>query len=133
MHVTVAIGTRRSAITCRVPTASTLSGRRRASCRGPVGSVLRQRALCGAILADRPHPEQGFRSCLGILRLAKKYGDARVESACARCFAAHARSYRSVESVLRLRLDSQPVLEADADTTPAVDHENVRGPDYFVN
>ena len=91
------------------------------------------RALCGAILADRPHPEQGFRSCLGILRLAKKYGDARVESACARCFAAHARSYRSVESVLRLGLDSQPVLEADADTTPAVDHENVRGPDYFVN
>lgn len=39
------------------------------------------RALCGAILADRPHPEQGFRSCLGILRLAKKYGDARVENA----------------------------------------------------
>lgn len=52
-------------------------------------------ALCTAILADRPHPEQGFRSCLGILRLVKKYGDARVESACARCVAVNARSYRS--------------------------------------
>ena len=90
------------------------------------------RALCGAILADRPHPEQGFRSCLGILRLAKKYGDARVENACARCFAAHARSYRSVESVLRLGLDSQPMVDVQASQAP-VDHENVRGPDYFVN
>jgi len=90
------------------------------------------RALCGAILADRPHPEQGFRSCLGILRLAKKYGDARVENACARCFAAHARSYRSVESVLRLGLDSKPTLDAETEQA-AVDHENVRGRDYFTN
>ena len=90
------------------------------------------RALCGAILADRPHPEQGFRSCLGILRLAKKYGDARVENACARCFAAHARSYRSVESVLRLGLDSKTTLDAEPEQA-AVDHENVRGRDYFTN
>jgi transposase len=90
------------------------------------------RALCSAILADRPHPEQGFRSCLGILRLAKKYGDARVENACARCFAAHARSYRSVESVLRLGLDSRPTLDSEADPV-LIDHENVRGPDYFTN
>ena len=89
-------------------------------------------ALCSAILADRPHPEQGFRSCLGILRLAKKYGDERVESACARCLAAHARSYRSVESVLKHGLDSQ--TEFDAETTEAViEHENVRGPGYFTN
>ncbi|HKR36016.1 MAG TPA: IS21 family transposase [Steroidobacteraceae bacterium] len=91
------------------------------------------RALCSAILAERPHPEQGFRSCLGILRLAKKYGNARVENACARCFAAHARSYRSVESVLKLGLDSQATLDADAAGSAPIDHENVRGPDYFVN
>ncbi len=90
------------------------------------------RALCGAILAERPHPEQGFRSCLGILRLAKKYGDARVENACARCFAAHARSYRSVESVLRHGLDSMATLDAESEQNP-VDHENVRGRDYFTN
>jgi transposase len=90
------------------------------------------RALCGAILADRPHPEQGFRSCLGILRLAKKYGDARVENACARCFAAHARSYRSVESVLKHGLDTQATLQSET-AEPVIEHDNVRGPDYFVN
>jgi transposase len=89
-------------------------------------------ALCSAILSERPHPEQGFRSCLGILRLAKKYGDARVESACARCVAAHARSYRSVESVLKAGLDTQPVSESP-DAERVIEHENVRGPDYFVN
>jgi transposase len=89
-------------------------------------------ALCSAILAERPHPEQGFRSCLGILRLAKKYGDARVENACARCVAAHARSYRSVESVLKSGLDAQPASESP-DAEPVIEHENVRGPEYFVN
>jgi transposase len=89
-------------------------------------------ALCSAILHDRPHPEQGFRSCLGILRLAKKYGDARLENACARCFAAHARSYRSVESVLKAGLDAQSVPDTDTPET-VLDHENVRGPGYFVN
>ena len=89
-------------------------------------------ALCSAILADRPHPEQGFRSCLGILRLAKKYGDGRVENACARCVAANVRSYRSVESVLQRNLDSQPLMQAEPAETPTL-HENVRGPDYFVN
>lgn len=89
-------------------------------------------ALCGAILVERRHPEQGFRSCLGILRLAKKYGDARVENACARCFAANARSYRSVEAVLRKSLDTQPMTEP-ATTEIPIEHENVRGRDYFMN
>lgn len=89
-------------------------------------------ALCAAILADRPHPEQGFRSCLGILRLSKKYGDARVENACARCFAAHARSYRSVESVLKHGLDTSAMQEPES-AQAAIEHDNVRGPDYFVN
>jgi len=87
-------------------------------------------ALCSAILADRPHPEQGYRSCLGILRLAKKYGDERVENACTRCFSAHARSYRSVESVLKLNLDKQGVVEAQPSES-VLQHDNIRGPDYF--
>lgn len=90
-------------------------------------------ALCAAILADRPHPEQGFRSCLGILRLAKKYGEQRVENACARCVAANARSYRSVESVLRHGLDSLPIHDVSEATEAPIDHENVRGRDYYVN
>lgn len=90
-------------------------------------------ALCSAILTERPHPEQGFRSCLGILRLAKKYGEARVENACARCEAVHARSYRSVESMLKNGLDAQPTAALVDHAEPIVDHENMRGRDYFVN
>jgi transposase len=90
------------------------------------------RSLCEAILMDRPHPEQGFRSCPGILRLAKRYGDERVELACARCFAVHARSYRSVESVLRRGLDKAPAEDEHASPAP-IEHENLRGPTYYVN
>ena len=93
----------------------------------------RAHALCAAILADRPHPEQGFRSCLGILRLAKKYGEQRVENACARCVSVNARSYRSVESVLRHGLDSLPIHDVSEATEAPIDHENVRGRGYYVN
>jgi transposase len=89
------------------------------------------RELCAAILRERPHPEMGFRSCLGILRLAKRYGDERVERACARCVGVHARSYRSVESILRHGLDSAPVPEPTP--SPVTDHKNVRGRNYYVN
>ena len=90
-------------------------------------------ALCSAILADRPHPEQGFRSCLGILRLAKKYDDARVEAACARCMRVGVRSYRSVESVLRHGLDAVAIDDLAGDTETPIDHANVRGRDYYLN
>jgi transposase len=89
------------------------------------------RALCEAILRERPHPEMGFRSCLGILRLAKRYDDERLERACSRAVAVHARSYRSVESMLRHGLESMPLPKESA---PVItDHENLRGPDYYVN
>jgi transposase len=89
------------------------------------------RALCDAILRERPHPEMGFRSCLGILRLAKRYGDERLERACTRALTAHARSYRSVESILRHGLDGAPLAE-EAPSLVA-EHENLRGPDYYLN
>jgi transposase len=87
--------------------------------------------LCSAIMRDRPHPEQGFRSCLGILRLAKRYGDERLERACARCVAVHARSYRSVESMLRHNLERAETAEPTQ--SPVTDHENLRGRNYYVN
>ena len=87
-------------------------------------------ALCEAILRNRPHPEQGFRSCLGILRLAKRYGDARLEAACARAHGARATSYRHVDSILKHGLDRVPVSDAATTTLPA-SHENVRGRDYY--
>ncbi|MBA3844351.1 MAG: IS21 family transposase [Actinobacteria bacterium] len=87
------------------------------------------RDLCEAILAERPHPEQGFRSCLGILRLGKRYGEARLEAACGRAIRVRARSYRHVESILKNGLDR--VVTADEQTSPPLVHENVRGRDYY--
>ena len=87
------------------------------------------RVLCEAILNERPHPEQGFRSCLGILRLAKRYGDARLEAACSRAVRVRARSYRHVESILKHGLDR--VAMPDEANTLALTHENVRGRDYY--
>jgi transposase len=85
-------------------------------------------ALVAAILADRPHPEQGYRSCLGILRLAKRYDAGRLEAACARALAAGARSYRHVDAILRRGLDRATDTTAAA---PALEHENIRGRDYY--
>jgi transposase len=85
-------------------------------------------ALVAAILADRPHPEQGYRSCLGILRLAKRYDAGRLEAACARALAAGARSYRHVDAILRRGLDR--AAEASVASAP-LEHENIRGRDYY--
>ena len=88
-------------------------------------------ALVQAILADRPHPEQGYRSCLGILRLVKRYGPARLEAACARAVAVDARSYRHVDSILKHGLDrlAPPAAAPQLTLTPV--HEHVRGRDYY--
>lgn len=87
-------------------------------------------ALVSAVMESRPHPEQGYRSCLGIMRLGKRYGDDRLEAACTRALAVSALSYRSVESILRTGLDRQPLPEATA-LPAARTHEFVRGPDYY--
>jgi transposase len=87
--------------------------------------------LVEAILADRPHPEQGYRSCLGILRLAKRYGESRLEAACERALAVRARSYRHVESILKHGLDRLPAPEERPDDRTPVVHPNLRGRDYY--
>ena len=86
-------------------------------------------ALIAAILEDRPHPEQGYKSCLGILRLAKKYGHERLEVACGKSLAVRARSYRHVEGVLKNGLDR--VDNEAPNERPAVAHDNIRGGDYY--
>jgi len=87
--------------------------------------------LVTAILESRPHPEQGYRSCLGILRLAKRYGADRLEAASARAVAVGALSYRHLDSILKHGLDRVP-LEAEAPTPQLVlVHDNVRGPGYY--
>jgi transposase len=85
--------------------------------------------LCRAILEARPHPEQGYRSCLGIIRLAERFGAERLEAAAVRALAARALSYRSVESILRHGLDSQPLSVRPTRVHRA--HSNLRGPNYY--
>jgi transposase len=86
-------------------------------------------ALVEIILRERTHPEQGFRACVGILRLAKSYGRERLEAACSRALEIGARSYSSVNSILKNNLDRQrPATSADG---PAIAHDNIRGPTYF--
>jgi transposase len=87
--------------------------------------------LAEAILAERRHPEHGYRSCLGLFRLAKRYGHERVEAACARALVAGARSYRHVESILKHGLDRAPALDVERAEGAKVEHENVRGPNYY--
>ena len=89
-------------------------------------------ALVDQILQSRPHPEQGFRSCLGILRLGKTYGPERLEAAATRACTLKACSYQSVKSILRTSLDRQLTLNVPPDHHP-IDHDNIRGTDYFNN
>jgi transposase len=85
--------------------------------------------LVEVILRERTHPEQGFRSCLGILRLARSHGRERLEAACKRALEIGARSYTSVSSILRNNLDrTRPDPAADG---PAISHPNIRGAGYF--
>jgi transposase len=83
------------------------------------------------ILASRPHPQQGFRSCLGIMRLGKRYGDQRLEAACQRAMHIGACSYKSIESILKHDLDRQPVAGQTETALCDVHHDNVRGPNYY--
>jgi transposase len=85
--------------------------------------------LIGHILQDRPHPEQGFRASLGILRLSKRYSAERLEKACRRAVACRSYSYRSVDSILRKNLEGQPLPHAPLEPLPL--HENVRGSNYY--
>jgi transposase len=87
-------------------------------------------ALTAAIMARQRHPELGFRSCLGVLRLGNAYGPERLEAACARALACGGRSYKSVKSILAAGLDREP-LEA-APCLPAPRHENLRGAGYYA-
>lgn len=97
-------------------------------------------ALVRAILDERPHPEMGYRSCLGILRLSKRYGSERLEAACARGLWSGARSYRHIDSILKHGLDRIELGEdeerkdeqgSDKQTQETITHANVRGSNYY--
>ena len=86
------------------------------------------RSLIDVILRSRPHPEQGFRSTIGILGLVKRYGPERVDAACARALLLNARSYKSVAAILQNGKDK---VRAAAEDAPILFHSNIRGRGYY--
>jgi transposase len=84
--------------------------------------------LIDVILRSRPHPEQGFRSAIGILGLVKRYGPERVDAACARALLLNSRSYKSVASILKNGTDK---TAAATQETPILFHSNIRGRGYY--
>jgi transposase len=86
------------------------------------------KTLIDVILRSRPHPEQGFRSAIGILGLVKRYGQERVDAACARALLLNARSYKSVAAILKNGTDKTASATPEA---PILFHANIRGRDYY--
>ncbi|MCP3997791.1 MAG: hypothetical protein GY722_22425 [bacterium] len=83
-----------------------------------------------AILISKPHPHQGLHSCLGLLRLSRRYGADRLEAACRRAVAICGLSYKSLRSILKNGLDRQALPDI-APSVQAIEHGNVRGATYY--
>jgi transposase len=99
--------------------------RRAAASIGPATA-----ALCELILERRPHPEQGFRACLGIVRLVRPFGADRLEAAATRAIEIGTLTYGSVRSILDHKLDRQAAQRPPANGVPIL-HPNIRGPRYY--
>jgi transposase len=99
--------------------------RREAAAIGPATA-----ALCELILERRPHPEQGFRACLGIVRLLRAFGHERLEAAATRAIELGTLNYRSVRSILEHKLERQARHRPPSEATPIL-HANIRGPRYY--
>lgn len=83
-----------------------------------------------SLMESRPHPEQGFRAALGIMRLAKQYGKERIEAACKRASAFRIYSYRGVASILATGVDKKE-SKRESRVAPVILHDNIRGPGYY--
>ena len=91
-------------------------------------------ALVEHVIRSKPHPEQGYRSALGILRLANKHGEARLERACDKAFQISSPCYKTVKTMLAQRMEAVPLRGGNADAAADSGHlggGNVRGPGYY--
>ena len=88
-------------------------------------------SVVNGILESKPHPEQGYRACLGVMRLARRYGDERLGLACTRALSCGALSYTSVKSILAEGLDRVPLPLEPSQTPPPPEHHNLRGAHYW--
>lgn len=93
------------------------------------GSAMKE--VAEAILRSRAHPEQGFRACLGLLRLSETYGEQRAEAACKKALALCAPNYKSVKAILQNGMDRLPDKTQEAQV-PSVEHDNIRGAHYYA-
>lgn len=84
------------------------------------------------ILQSRSHPQQGYRACLGLMNLGTKYGNDRLEAACAYALKIQNPSYKSVKSILEKGLDQRPPAEEGPAVSTQIVHDNVRGPAYYA-
>ena len=82
------------------------------------------------VLRRRPHPEQGYRACLGLMRLGRSYGAERLESACARAEKLRSYSYRTVKNILASAQDRLPLEDEPSAASPP-SHKNIRGSEYY--
>ena len=92
------------------------------------------RAVVQWQLDNRPHPEQGYRACLGLLNLSKTFGEERLEAACRRALTIGSPTGGRIKAILKAKLDQHPDLFPAADTAAATasrTHGNVRGAEYF--
>ena len=80
-----------------------------------------------SILASRPHPQQGFRSCLGIMRLGKDYGEKRLEAACDRALAIGGRSFKSIQAILKTGLDQLTITKKSTGPPTHTAHQHPGG------
>jgi transposase len=97
---------------------------------GKTGPYCRQ--VAEKIIASREHPEQGYRACLGIIRLGKDYDRARIEAACRRALALDVCSYKSIKSILKSGKDREALEERSTEMPSCqAHHQNVRGKDYY--
>jgi transposase len=84
-----------------------------------------------AVMESRMHPQQGFRSCMGIISLGKEYTQERLEAACSRALAIGSPSYKSIHAILKKGLDRLPPQKEGPQQTSFIFHSNIRGPQYY--
>ena len=89
--------------------------------------------LVSQILARRRHPEQGYRACLGIMRLGRQYGDQRLEAASTRAIHLKAFSYQTIKNILASGFDQMPLPNLEESSPAPTNHDNIRGPNYYIN
>jgi len=89
--------------------------------------------LCAGIMERKNHPERGFRACLGVIQLAKRYGREPLLAACSKCVRIRAFSYKSVNLMLSKNLQERPDSDSSATRMTAELHENIRGAAYYTN